>query len=331
MEPEITSRFTEAIEVEAFRRYAIPRNTVRKIDAFESFVYEFARAGARYILRVGHTLHRSVAAVHAELDWIEHLARCGADVARPIPSASGALVEVIADDRSGHFLATAFAYAPGEKPRDAAHVRSIAEAYGQAIGRMHALTKDYAPSDPVCARPHILDDIERHVRQWLPTAHEMCLDRFNVLIAHLRCLPAGRDAYGLVHGDAHRWNFHVDRRGIPRFFDFDDCGVSWFAYDLAVIVYCSVAESDPPDVVEKYLVRFFRGSARENALDWSWLLEIPRFLKLREIYDYTAIHRSLDVEDLSEPWASFMHGRKQRIERGAPVLHVDFSALAELL
>jgi Ser/Thr protein kinase RdoA (MazF antagonist) len=331
MEPGITNRYAEATEVEACRRYAIPRAAVRKIDAFESFVYEFTRAGARYILRVGHTLHRSVEAVHAELDWIEHLARRGADVARPIPSASGALVELIADGRGGHFLATAFAYAPGEKPRDAAHVRSIAEAYGQAIGRMHALTKNYAPSDPVSVRLHILDDIERHVRQWLPTAHEVCLDRFNVLMTHLRSLPAGSDAYGLVHGDAHRWNFHVDRRGIPRFFDFDDCGYAWFAYDLAVIVYCSVAESDSPDVVEEYLVRFFRGYARENALDWSWLLEMPRFLKLREIYDYTAIHRSLDVHNLSEPWASFMDGRKERIEMDTLVLDVDFSALAGLL
>ncbi len=331
MEPDIRSRYTSAIEAEALRRYAIPPDMARKIDAFESFVYEYQLGRERRILRVAHTLRRSVDTVRAEIDWIEHLAERGANVARSLPSPGGAYVETVPDDQGGTFVISAFANAPGEQPRDAEHARAIAEEYGQAVGRMHALTKGYTPAADVVPRPHLLDEIEQHVRQWLPPDQTACIQRFDALVSQLRGLPVGRDAYGMVHGDAHRWNFHVDASAGLTFFDFDDCGYSWFAYDLAVILFCTIAESDPRDIVTDFLRRFFRGYARENRLDRSWLEEMRGFLKLREIYDYTAIHRSLDVDSPSEPWASFMDGRQERIEADVPVLDIDFSTLEDIL
>ena len=39
--------------------------------------------------------------------------------------------------------------------------------------------------------------------------------------------------YGLCHGDFHGWNAHYHADTLT-FFDFDDCGYGWRAYDLAV-------------------------------------------------------------------------------------------------
>jgi hypothetical protein len=66
-------------------------------------------------------------------------------------------------------------------------------------------------------------------------------------------------------------------------------------------------------------------------LDQDWLKEIPYFLKLREIDLYAVIHRSFDVENITDPWvAMYMENRKQRIEDEVPFLDFDFSTFTTL-
>jgi len=66
------------------------------------------------------------------------------------------------------------------------------------------------------------------------------------------------------------------------------------------------------------------GYSRENALDVSWLQQIPYFLKLREIDLYIIIHRSFDINDL-DPWCtSYMKNRRQKIENDVPFVDIDF-------
>jgi Ser/Thr protein kinase RdoA (MazF antagonist) len=48
----------------------------------------------------------------------------------------------------------------------------------------------------------------------------------------LAAMPRTAPAYGLIHGDLHAGNVHVDGRSFT-FFDFDHCAVGWRAYDLA--------------------------------------------------------------------------------------------------
>jgi Ser/Thr protein kinase RdoA (MazF antagonist) len=77
---------------------------------------------------------------------------------------------------------------------------------------------------------------------------------------------------------------------------------------------------------------FLRAYAGENRLDPRWLSEIPAFLKLREIDLYALIHRSMDVNDLSDPWCRrYMDGRRESISAGRPFLGFDFEALAPYL
>ena len=62
-------------------------------------------------------------------------------------------------------------------------------------------------------------------------------------------------------------------------------------------------------------------------MDKSWLEEIPAFLKLRELELYAVINRSFDLDDL-DPWtASFMNGRKARLEGDAPYFDLDVGRL----
>ena len=73
---------------------------------------------------------------------------------------------------------------------------------------------------------------------------------------------------------------------------------------------------------------FLRGYRSENHLAEDFLIEIPAFLKLREIDLYAVIHRSFDVENIDHPWvAMYMKERKEKIENGVPFIEFDFSTL----
>ena len=147
---------------------------------------------------------------------------------------------------------------------------------------------------------------------------------------YLRSLPQDRYSYGLIHQDAHGGNFFVDDEGNITLFDFDDCVYSWFVYDIAMVVFYAVTNhEDPEGLAAEFWPHFWRGYRQENDLDPSWLAEIPAFLKLREIDLYAVIHRSFDVENLTDSWvAKFMDGRRRRIEQDVPYLGIDFKDLA---
>jgi len=61
MDQHIIARYNDTILHEAMRRYGIAPEKIKLLDSFESFIYEFEREGASYILRIGHSLHKSVA------------------------------------------------------------------------------------------------------------------------------------------------------------------------------------------------------------------------------------------------------------------------------
>ena len=116
MAKAIRERYNEEMLQEARRRYGIGADEIKLLAGFESFMFEFAQDGGDFILRIGHTIRRSVALIRGEVDWLNYLYDGGVGVARAIPSRSGELVEVIEDGRGGQFLAVAFIKAKGGPP-----------------------------------------------------------------------------------------------------------------------------------------------------------------------------------------------------------------------
>jgi Ser/Thr protein kinase RdoA (MazF antagonist) len=333
MEQRIKERYNEAILQEAMQRYGIAEDQIRLLDGFESYMFEFERVSGVYILRLGHSFRRTEALIQAEVDWINYLAVGGASVARAVLSEARNLIEVIDDGRGESFLASAFVRAPGRPPWEAGWSPRLYQTYGQLLGRMHALSKRYVPSNPVWQRPHwddaIMLDVERH----LPASEGLILERFRTLMSYLEAFPRDHESYGLVHFDAHGGNLFIDDTGTITLFDFDDCSYSWFANDIAIVLfYMIVNREDAPALTQEFMSYFLQGYRRENRLDPAWLKEIPHFLKLREIDLYAIIHRSFDVDNLDDPWcARYMRGRRSRIEDGVPYVDFDFEALAEHL
>jgi len=330
MEPRIAKRFNEVILHKAMQYYDIQDSEIKLLDGFESFIYEFYRPGdGEFILRIGHSERRSPEMIAGEVDWINYLARGGARVARAILSKSGNLVEAIDDGHGEKFLATAFLKAPGGFYWEQNLPDTFVEHYGQVIGRIHALTKDYEPPHPEWRRPEWDSPGNLEIEDWLPESEERILHKFQELMPYFETLPKDRDGYGLIHQDAHGGNFFV-HEGQITLFDFDDCVFGWFIYDIAMVFFYELMNhGDQPEYLEKFTRDFMKGYRQENTLDPLWLDSIPYFLKLREIDLYALIHRSFDVENLADPWnINYMNGRKERIEKDIPYLNFKWNTLA---
>jgi Ser/Thr protein kinase RdoA (MazF antagonist) len=328
MEQQIKDRYKETIYQQALARYDIEPDQVERLDGFESFIYAYAREGQEYILRIGHSLRRSPGLIAGEVDWINYLAARGVSAARAVPSSTGKLVETIDDGQGGVFLTTAFEKAPGGPIRPEAWHGEFIERYGQLIGRMHALSKEYEPLKPSWKRPAWNDQLMLDLEPWIPETEPLVKQRWSELHAYLETLPTDYNGYGLIHQDAHAGNFFVDGDEIT-LFDFDDCVYGWFAYDIAIVLFYAVTGAeDPPAFTRSFMTHFLTGYAQENQLAAGWLAEMPHFLKLREIDLYAVIHRSFDVQNLDHPWVKrYMTGRRQRIETGTPYIDFDFGSL----
>lgn len=329
MELEIKRRFSDAILKTARERYGIAKDDIEPLAGFESFIYACRKGDEAFILRISHDRRRSEALIAGEVDWINYLAEGGAGVAHAILSEQGRLVEAIPDGEGGHFLATAFVRAASGPPRGEQWNEALFERYGRLIGRMHVLSAGYTPTQPTWTRPAWNDPIMLFVEQWLPPEQTTIHTRYQALIARLAALPQNQATYGLIHQDAHAGNFFVDENGRITLFDFDDCVYSWYANDVAIVLFYAIINHPEPEAFgAQFMSHFLRGYRREHTLEAEWLAQMPDFLKLREMDLYAAIYRSFDVENLTDPWvAGFMRGRRERIESDVPVVELPFASL----
>ncbi|MCA9928301.1 MAG: phosphotransferase [Anaerolineales bacterium] len=327
MEQEIRDRYNDSILRQAMQRFGIEADKIKLLDGFESYLYEFEKTGGSFILRIGHSRRRSPDLIRGEVDWINFLAAGGAGVAKAVTSAHGNLVEAIPDAKDGQFLATAFVKAKGSNPWDNGWWREeLFVEYGRLLGKMHRLAQTYIVSNlawqrPIWDAPNMLQ-----VEKMLPASDTIVRSKYRTLMAHLQTLPTNRNAYGMIHQDAHSGNFFVDENGQITLFDFDDCVYGHFAYDIAMALFYAVTNHKDADTfAPQFWQPFWQGYCQENSLDNKWLHEIPRFLKLREIDLYAVIHRSFDVDNLTDSWvAAFMNGRFDRIANDVPYVNTDF-------
>ena len=344
MEKRVKERFNDEILSAARRCYGIEASSIRLLDGFESFMFEFERAGEQFILRIGHSLRRNKALIQGEVDWINYLAEgiakdtgvglTGSGVARAILSNGGNLVETIPDGCGEFFLATAFTRAPGRPPHRADWTPEFCETYGRLLGRIHALSRSYRPPSPNGWRPAWDDPIMLYSETFLPPADILITQQYRQVIDHLESLPRPADGYGMIHQDAHSGNFFIDEQGHFTLFDFDDCCYGWYIYDIAMVLFYAVTNRpDPAGFTAQFMPAFLKGYASQNRLDPVWLVELPALLKLREIDLYGVIHRSYNPEELQkDPWAvNFLRGRKENIEAGLPYIDFDWCTLAQYM
>ena len=211
--------------------------------------------------------------------------------------------------------------------REGAPIEEYCQNWGQVLGKMHALAKDYQPISERVKRPDwfALEKpfvlLETRVPDELSIVH----DRIRSLFSELQSLPGDRDAYGLIHGDFNDGNFTVDyTNGDITVFDFDDACYFWFMYELASaweggigrIMFQGLDERKA--FMDHYFEQVMEGYSRENALTEEWLARLPLFLKLVQIVEF--LHFAQYIEEADEETQARLNYHIKCIEDDIPYL-----------
>ena len=269
----------------ALRLWGSDLGAARLVSAAEQSVYCVDGGDRRFYVRLTPADVRARAAIEAEVELVGYFAERGLTVAAPVPSVRGAYVEAL-EGGTESVHATAFEEAAGDMFRydPAADNRAHFRIRGRMLGRMHALSREYAHSKPARAQrlPGWGDDRRlRDASRYVPPSDDVFWAELRELEAWLNALPADAASFGPIHGDFGVTNYRVTGDELT-LFDFGDACRHWYAYDVAVSVY---PYGERPER-RTLLAATLEGYAAEASLGADRADTIARFCRLRVVYMY---------------------------------------------
>jgi len=236
--------------------------------------------GSRWIGRLYRHGVYDDAAVHYELDLIDHLAARGVPAVASIPTSSGERWTELAVAEGSRRLVL-FPFAEGSVP--AYDDAFPAVAYGRLMGALHREADPFA-SDHL-RPPTDLESLvalpARAAAAWLTEAEASIVARAasSVMSSLSPETTAGLD-WGPCHNDV-IGNVVHDKNGGLHLFDFASCGPGWRSLELATVLLQFEAWADAPDALWGDFVRGYR---QERTLSDDDLAATPLFVAARYLW-----------------------------------------------
>jgi Ser/Thr protein kinase RdoA (MazF antagonist) len=241
----------------------------------------------RSVLRVHRTGYHAREAIQSELAWISTLRAEGVVETPPfIPAPSGDDVVLVRSPAGEERYVVRFAWVEGTEPTEDRLAQDF-EAVGGITARLHRHARSWQ-RPPGFTRfvwdyDTSLGD-RGHWGRWqdglgVGAQEEAVLGRCaTVLRARLDAYGKGPERFGLIHADMRLANLLVSGTQVT-VIDFDDCGLSWFMYDLGSSL--SFIEHEPyvPELIDAW-VRGYRAVAPLSREDEA---ELPTFVMLRRL------------------------------------------------
>ncbi|KYP81789.1 phosphotransferase enzyme family protein [Ferroacidibacillus organovorans] len=331
MEKNLLQQFTGDIVGYGASLFGVSLESLTPCHGSMNFVYEYQSGAKTYILRFTPSAHRSVNLVRGELEWLLYLKKNGVAVSAPVASVRGNLAEFVGQHGSG-FTVASFVKAEGRSVPypDCLHDYELYYNCGVAIGRLHAVSKSFLPSSKRVQRGEWRDNFYlTNIHGFVPSDQVNMFEGCRNTISNIQALPAERQSFGLTHGDVHVGNFRVDGSRVV-LFDFDEAQYSWFINDIVTQMYYLVYVYGGDDGRElresqasRFMEHFMKGYSQEHEIDKYWMMQIPLFLRLREIIVYVGMYKNHpDVSELNQWGKDFISEAKMRIENGTPIVDI---------
>jgi len=247
--------------------------------------------GRRVVARLSADRPRGGPNLQFEAAALDHLARSGCRVSRCVPTADGKIaIEVPLPE--GPRALMLFEHLSGEFTGDAA---PDIEAFARGLAALHTAGESYR--GPASIYRLDLDYLLLRPLQCLlhaPTMTAELRPQFEELgeRLHAAILALGELSQVLCHGDAHGSNnFIVDDDAHGRrqaaFFDFDEAGPGYLAYELAVYSWVLYPRADDEVLSDKAAQRwrhFIRAYREARPVPDADLAAIPRFMAARQFW-----------------------------------------------
>lgn len=254
-------------------------------------VYRLTLANGRSVVaRLSSERPRGEPLLEFEADVLRHLSACGCAVANSLPTRQGEVALRVPLPEGERWLML-FEHLSGEPTSD---VPANIQAFGQGLAQLHTAGQSLQSTAPHHALN--LDHLLLRPLQGLLRAATMTTELRKLFEAqgqrmHDRILAFGELAQVLCHGDAHGDNNFIairedgERQAV--FFDFDDTGPGYLAFELAVYPWALHPRSVDGVWSEKALVRwghFLAAYRQERPVADADLAAIAAFVSVRQIW-----------------------------------------------
>jgi Ser/Thr protein kinase RdoA (MazF antagonist) len=314
----------------ALRRYDChPDANVELLNVSENATFLVSDPGAGpSVLRVHRLGYHTEQEIASELAWMDALrAEAGVRTPRILPAGDGRRVVTVAENGGPNPQArhcVRFEFLPGTEPGTEAGTETGTEPGGGPGGGPagtvgSALTaRHFEELGEITARMHW------HARTWArppwftrfhwdysaafgeaarwgrwqdgvgvgPAERHVLARLDDTLHARLKAFGQSPERYGLVHADTRLANLLV-YRGSVSVIDFDDCGFSWYLYDLGTSVSFFEHSPEVPGLVDSWLTGYRRAgqlTAEDEAEIWTFIM-FRRLLLLAWI----GSHQGVDI------------------------------------
>lgn len=278
---------------EAFAHAALPAfdldpgATITMLNVSENgtFAVDDPVAG-RSVLRVHRTNYHSEQAIRSELAWIEAIRGDGVlNTPAFLPARDGSPV-VTARVGSEERFVVRFDWVDGVHPEEDRLVRDFVQ-LGAITARLHEHARHWPRSQDFRRFVWNFDTAFGNQPLWgrwqdglgVGAEETEVLGRLEqVLERRLAAYGNGNDRFGLIHADMRLANLLVKGEEVT-VIDFDDCGFSWYLYDLGSAL--SFIEHEPyvPDLIDSWV----SGYRTVAALSAEEEAEIPTFVMFRRL------------------------------------------------
>ena len=282
----------DAERLEVFARAAAvehgrPNAELTLLNVSENATFRLDDGDVRFVLRVHRTGYHTQAAIQSELLWIEALRQ--EEVVRTAPvrtTPDGRNIVVVAHPDGEERFVVAFEWLTGTQPPEDRLVADFAQV-GAITARLHRHAKSWQRPSGFTRFTWDYDTSlgdRGHWGRWqdglgmTDSALEV-LGRCSAAVERrLKEFGQGPDRFGLVHADMRLANLLVDGPDVS-VIDFDDCGFSWYLYDLGSSL--SFIEHYP--VVPELIDSWITGYLTEGSLSAEEIAELPTFVMLRRL------------------------------------------------
>ncbi len=266
-----------------------PSSGVKLLNYSENatFLIRPAQGPAR-VLRINRPGYHPRSHLLSELAWVKALRRdTPLLTASPIPGLDGEDVQhlwhpCVPEPR--HCVLMEFL--PGQEPDDSNRLACFAM-LGEVTAQLHLHAASWKPPFPLRRHRWDFEAMLGSVSLWgrwqaglgMTPAKKRLLGRLaQALRPRIEALGTGRNRFGLVHADLRAANLLV-HEGKVAAIDFDDCGFSWFIYDLAAALSFIETHPDLPAFVDAWL----SGYHKQRSLSRAELQAIDSFILLRRM------------------------------------------------
>ncbi len=263
--------------------------------------------GKKYVLRVSshRLIYHNEPSIASEVMWLRAL-RQGSDIEAPdpIPDRQGRFVQILeAPELDRPRCATMFNFLEGVEPDPDTLMAGFAQ-LGEITARMHRHARSWTPPAEFARHSWTPDLIFSNQVSWGHWQEGMDVDAdarvvlgrmADVIARRLGKLPRDKERFGLIHADLRLANILVegDRAKV---IDFDDCGSSFYLYDLATALSLLQERPDAPELTATWLEGYRRVASIPPDIE----AEIPSFNMLRRLAELAWFGRCRGIEFFDE-------------------------------